>query len=136
MLIRFLMVLLFVAPLPTAWAAGSRDATLDAGLKACEVNGIRACLRILYPDRPEWVSRFEDGIREKTQGLGDITGTEVVTSQALSSQVVRYTVVVYYDQAPLWLRIDRYTVGIKQRFLPLEYSLKPEDILPEDLVGK
>lgn len=136
MLTRLLFCLLFMAPLPTALAAGSRDATLDAGLQACEVNGIRACLRIWYPDRPEWVTRFEDGIREKTLGLGDITGTEVVTSQTLSSQVVRYYVVVYYDQAPLWLRIDRYTVGIKQRFLPLEYSLKPEDILPEDLVGK
>lgn len=136
MLIRLFLFALFIAPLPSAVAMGSSDATLDAGLKACEVNGIRPCLRIWYPDHPDWVNRFDDGIRDKTRGLGDIIGTEVVTSQPLSSRVVRYYIVIYYEQAPLWLRIDRYTVGIKLRYLPLNFSLQPEDILPADLVGK
>lgn len=131
----FLLLLALGLGLPSVRAAGSTDADLYAGLQAMTTNGVHAGLRLWYPDAPAAITRVEGKIEETTRDLGGVVGTEVVAVRTISGQVQRYYVAIYYERAPLWVRIDRYTVGPKTISLPLEFSLKPDEILPESLTG-
>lgn len=127
----FLLLGLLVLPfMSAAGAAELDDALLQDGLKAALPNGIEAAVRVWYADRPALVAELRERLQPVTRTLGTVIDTEIVAVQAVSKRVTRYYIAIYYTHCPVWLRIDRYANGEKTSFLPLRFSISPDDILP------
>jgi hypothetical protein len=73
---------------------------------------------------------MRDKLFPVTRDLGDVIDSEVVNIQVISKRVTRYYVAVYYTRCPVWIRIERYSSRDKSFYLPLKFSLNPDDILP------
>jgi hypothetical protein len=65
-----------------------------------------------------------------TKNLGFVIDTEVVAIQTISKRVTRYYVAINFARRPLWIRIERYMGNDKASYLPLKFSLEPDDFLP------
>jgi hypothetical protein len=136
MRVWLILISIFTLTVTPAFAATQTDLVLAAGLEAFEVNGISAGVRIWYTDNPRLAADLQAKLQTATKDLGGIVGTEVLASRALSRRVQRYHLVIYFRERPLWVQIDRYTVGPKIFFLPLTFSTVPEEILPEEITGR
>lgn len=133
----FWLVLVFVTLAPAALTAVETDTVLLSGLRACDVNDLRTCIRTWYAHDPKLNEQVQNQLEKVSAGLGDILGTEIVSARDLSKRVRRYYIAVYFDKHPLWLRVDRYnTNGVVQITLPLKYSLAAGEILPRDWTGE
>lgn len=113
-----------------AHGAPAADPVLTKGLQVCLTNGVEACVLNWYADRPKLAAETRDKIAAFTKDLGNVFDTEVVTVQPITKRLTRFYVAIYFTRRPLWLRVDRYTGSDQSFFLPLKYSLDPDDILP------
>jgi hypothetical protein len=121
-------VLLTLAP--AVRGAPAVDPVLTKGLQVCLTNGVEACVWTWYADRPKLAAEIKDKIAALTKDLGNVIDTEVVTVQPLTKRITRFYVAIYFARRPLWLRVDRYAGTDQSFFLPLKFSLEPDDILP------
>ncbi len=119
--------LLLVPSLP---AAQTPDPVLTNGLQAYVTSGPEACLGIWYAGQPKLVAEMNAKLSAATKNLGYVIDTEVVAIQTISKRVTRYYVAVNFARRPLWIRIERYMGSDKASYLPLKFSLEPDDILP------
>jgi len=118
---------------PVAFAAQAADEMLIAGLQAWVSNGSEAGLHTWYSDQPDVVLEMQDKLRPELKRLGDVIDTEVIAIQPISKRVTRYYLAVYFSNAPLWIRIERYATDKRVVFLPLRFSTNPDQILPSYL---
>jgi hypothetical protein len=115
---------------PAARAVSTPDPILLNGLRDIESNGLEAGLRTWYSDRLGLATETRDKLFPITRDLGDVIDTEVVNIQVISKRVTRYYVAIYYTRCPVWIRIERYSSRDRSFYLPLKFSLNPDDILP------
>lgn len=126
----FILVTACLAVCPSIRAAQTADPTLIKGLAAWVENGADAGLRTWYSDQPALAFQMKEKLLPAISGLGTVIDSEVVAIQPISQRVTRYYVVVYFTQAPLWMRVERYTSGVTAFYLPLKFSTDPDRILP------
>jgi hypothetical protein len=129
---RFMIVLVaaVLTLAPALRAAPAPDPVLTNGLQAYVTSGPEACLGIWYAGQPKLVAEINAKISVATKNLGFVIDTEVVAIQTISKRVTRYYVAVNFARRPLWIRIERYMGNDKATYLPLKFSLEPDDILP------
>ena len=125
-----LLVLVCLILTPAARAVSTPDIILLNGLRDVESNGLEAGLRTWYSDRLGLATEMRDKLFPVTKDLGDVIDTEVVNIQVISKRVTRYYVAIYYTRCPVWIRIERYASRDRSFYLPLKFSLNPDDILP------
>jgi len=131
------LVLVFVTLAPRILTAAETDPVFLNGLHACNVNDLRTCIRTWYAHDLAQADKLQMQMEKVTKGLGDILGAEIVATRDLGTRVRRYYVAVYFNEHPLWLRVDRYnTNGFAVITLPLKYSLTAGEILPRELSGE
>ncbi len=126
--LALLAALLILAPAVRAIPAD--DPVLAKTLQICESNGIEAAMLNLYADRPAVAAEMKEKVSALAKGLGNVIDTEVIATHPVGKRVIRYYVAVYFARRPLWLRVDRYLGTDKSFFLPLKFSIEPDDILP------
>jgi hypothetical protein len=124
------LAVLVLALASVARAAPAPDPVLTKGLQAFVTNGLPVCLSFWYAGRPKLAAALEAKIAPAIRDLGAVIDTEVVATQTISRRVTRYYVAVYFDRGPLWIRIERYAGRDRSFYLPLKFSLDPDDILP------
>lgn len=124
------LLALFLCAAPFARAAQANDPKLQNAFSTWIANGVDAGLAALYSERAEFALDLRQPLLAITDRLGSTVDWEVVAVQTVSTRVVRYYIAVYYQRRPLWLRVERYSNGEKVFYLPLRYSLSPDDILP------
>lgn len=129
---RFALVLalFFTGLFSSVRAAAAPDPVLVEGLRSLQANGLEAGLRVWFADRGELAREMQQRLTSATAGMGDIIDTEVVAIQSVSQRVTRYYVAIYFQRAPLWLRVERYASRERAFFLPLKFSFDPDVILP------
>jgi hypothetical protein len=127
---RFLLLVATFLVASVLRAAEAPDPVLLNGLKAYEANGPDAATIIWFADRPALAAEMKDQLFRATQNLGQVIDTEVVAIQPVSKRVTRYYVAVYFTRCPLWMRVERYASHDKAFYLPLRFSINPDEILP------
>lgn len=125
-----LLSLLLVLFAPSARAAQDPDPLLVEGLQVGMTNGLDAALRTWFANRPNLALEMKDKLYPITKNLGDIIDTEIVAIQPVSKRVTRYYVAIYYTRCPLWIRVERYANAETAFYLPLRFSINPDEILP------
>ena len=117
------------------WSASARGSealdTFSAGLRAFQANGPDALLNAWYSNDndtrlPELRARF----LSLSNRLGPVVETETFEPKTLGKRVTRVYGVIYFQRRPLWIRADYYTADGSGGFISLEFSTRPEDILP------
>lgn len=123
-------LLCLLAPATRASVPQTPDRVLVEGLDAARTNGVEAALRLWYADRPALALEMKDKLYPITRNLGSVIDTEVVAVQAVSKRVTRYYVAIYFSRCPVWMRVERYANNETAFYLPLRFSINPDEILP------
>ena len=110
--------------------------TFRTGLQSAQQTGPEALLSAWY--LPETPSKLDD-LRTRFNGistkLGPVIGTEVFAPKAVGRRLTHLYGVIYFRKRPLWIRADYYDGDGAGGIIYLDFSLKPDDILPFDLGG-
>jgi hypothetical protein len=105
--------------------------TFAAGLRAFQANGPDALLNAWYGgDTETKLPEVRARLLALSSRLGPVVETEVFDPKMLGKRVTRVYGVIYFRKRPLWIRADYYTAEGAGGFISLEFSTKPEDILP------
>lgn len=113
--------------------AGANEAvdTFAAGLRAFQANGPDALLNAWYGrDNETKLPEVRARLLALSSRLGPVVETEVFDPKPLGKRVTRVYGVIYFHKRPLWIRADYYTADGMGGFIALEFSTKPEEILP------
>jgi hypothetical protein len=130
MRLNLLLVLLALCFAPGLRAAQTPDPILVDGLQNFVTNGIDAGVRTWYSDRPALAAEMRDLLTRVTANLGNLIDSEIVAVQPVSKRVTRYYVALYFTRCPLWMRVERYQNAERAFYLPLRFSINPDEILP------
>ena len=75
-------------------------------------------------------SRFT---RTMVKLVGTVLETETFEPKTLGKRVTRLYGVIYFQKRPLWIRADYYMAEGSGGFIALEFSIKPDEILPAEV---
>ncbi len=110
--------------------------TFRAGLQGAQKTGPEVLLNAWYlPEEAQRVDELRTKFNALSAKLGPVIDTEVFTPRAVGSRLTHLYGVIYFRKRPLWIRADYYVGDGSGGFVHMEFSLKPEDILPYDLGG-
>lgn len=124
--------LLLVALLLTVSArADEAFETFRAGLKAFQANGPDALLNAWYSgDTDTKIVDLRTRLAALSSRLGPVVDIEAFDPKPLGKRVTRLYGVIYFQKRPLWIRADYYSANGAGGFIALDFSIRPEDILP------
>ncbi|HEX2854466.1 MAG TPA: hypothetical protein VHO24_14610 [Opitutaceae bacterium] len=125
-------IILLLAFLSTSLARGN-EATdaFRAGLLAFQANGPDALLNAWYGhDSETKLPELRARLAAISLRLGPVVETEIFEPKTLGKRVTRLYGVIYFRKRPLWVRADYYTADGAGGFITLDFSVKPEEILP------
>ncbi|QYM78022.1 hypothetical protein K0B96_11955 [Horticoccus luteus] len=125
--------LLLILMLAFAVSARADDAVgaFRSGLQAFQANGPDALLRAWYSsDTDTKLGELRARLVAVSSRLGPVIETEVFAPSTLGKRLTRLYGVIYFQRRPLWIRADYYVGEGTGGFVALEFSLKPDDILP------
>lgn len=125
-------ILLLIACLWGLTARGS-EATeaFRSGLIAFQANGPDALLNAWYGhDSETKLPELRARLAAISARLGPVVETEMFDPKMLGKRVTRLYGVIYFRKRPLWIRADYYTADGAGGFITLDFSVKPEEILP------
>lgn len=132
--------LLLILVLFTATQSYGSEATevFASGLRAFQANGPDALLNAWYgPAADTRLPELRNRFISTTATLGPVVETETFEPKMIGKRVTRLYGVIYFRKKPLWIRADYYHVEEGGGFIALEFSTKPEEILPLEVeVGK
>jgi hypothetical protein len=126
-------IALFAALLCASFVARGSEATdvFRAGLQAFQANGADAMLNAWYGhDSETKLPELRARLNAMNTRLGPVVETEMFDPKMLGKRITRLYGVIYFRKRPLWIRADYYTAEGAGGFIALEFSLKPEEILP------
>ena len=122
-----LAALVFSAPIQASEASDK----FRAGLLAFQANGPEALLNAWYgADNETKLPELRDRLAAISARLGPVVETEVFDPKPLGKRVTRLYGVIYFKKRPLWIRADYYTADGAGGFIALDFSTRPEEILP------
>jgi hypothetical protein len=112
--------------------ANEASDTFRAGLLAFQANGPDALLNAWYGEDSEvkQLPELRARLTALSARLGPVVETEVFDPRMLGKRVTRLYGVIYFRKRPLWIRADYYTADGASGFIALDFSTKPEEILP------
>lgn len=125
-------LIILVALLCASLAHGS-EATdaFRAGLQAFQANGADAMLNAWYGhDSETKLPELRARLTAMNTRLGPVVETEMFDPKMLGKRVTRLYGVIYFRKRPLWIRADYYMAEGSGGFIALDFSLRPEEILP------
>lgn len=126
---RYLAILVLIVATPGFGSEASDVFT--AGLKAFQANGPDALLNAWYAnDTDTKLAELRARFAALNARLGPVLETETFDARMLGKRVTRLYGVIYFQRRPLWIRADYYNADGGGGFIALEFSTKPEEILP------
>ena len=129
----FVVVLLCLVTQAATRASEAVD-TFSAGLRAFQANGPDALLNAWYgSDSETKLPDLRARLLAISARLGPVVETETFAPKMLGKRVTRLHGVIYFQRRPLWIRADFYVAEGSSGFIALEFSTKPEEILPVEV---
>jgi hypothetical protein len=126
---KYLLLLSLVFTLPLF--ASDATETFRAGLKAFQANGPDALLNAWYSgDTDTKLPELRARLAAISARLGPVVEVEAFDPKPLGKRVTRLYGVIYFQKRPLWIRADYYSANGSGGFIALDFSTKPEEILP------
>ena len=129
------LAIFLLLTLATRASAQSADGDLSSAFSQLKANGAIPFAKALYPDEPENARQLISQLSPLIQMAGEFSTFELVSRRFLTKRVERLIVVIYFENFPVYLRIDSYENSKRRIFLPVKISRDAADILPFDLIS-
>lgn len=113
-------------------ASGAVD--LDFAFSQLKGNGPAPFANALYQDR-DHAQRLVSRLDPLIQGAGQFNGYEIISQRNLAKKIERVVLVLYFDKAPIYMRIDLYETTQGKICLPAIVSKEAADVLPADFIS-
>jgi len=108
-----------------------------AGLEGVQKVGPEVLLSAWYlPEEAPKVEELRQRFNSLSNRLGPVIDSEIFAPKAVGRRLTHLYGVVYFRKRPVWIRADYYNGDGSGGFIHLEFSLKPDDILPFELGGR
>lgn len=129
---RITALLLFVLTLVGQSYAADGMADFRQGLQSFQTNGADALLRAWYDSKTDSakIAKLRERLINITRPLGPVVATEVFQPVDLGEHVQRLYGVIYFEQRPLWIKAEYYSINGRNGFIALDFSLAAEEVLP------
>ena len=129
-----LVVVLFLA-VGTRLSAQNGDVDLNFAFSQMKSNGLSPFAKALYATNQTNAQQLVDQLGPLVQSAGDFTGFELLSRRFLTKRVERLVIAVYFDNFPVYMRIDYYDTKWGRICLPAKFSREAADILPFDVIS-
>lgn len=128
-----LVLLLTVGTRLSAQPSGEVD--LNFAFSQMKGNGLTPFAKMLYPGDQKSSQQLVDQLGPLVQSAGDFTGFELLSRRYLTKRVERLVLVIYFENFPVYMRIDYYESSRGRICLPAKFSRDAAEILPFDLIS-
>jgi hypothetical protein len=127
-------LLFLILVLGTRVNALAGEIDLDFAFSQLASNGSTPFARRLY-DNPENAKQLVSRLDALMPGAGTYVEHEIVSQRFLTKRVERLIIAIYFENFPIYLRIDFYETAKGRICLPATVSKEASDILPHDLIA-
>jgi len=131
---KTLALLFLILALGTRVNTLAGEIDLDFAFSQLTSNGATPFARRLYDD-PENAKQLISRLDALMQGAGNCVGHEIVSQRFLTKRIERLVIAIYFENFPIYLRIDFYETPKGRICLPAAVSKDGSDILPHDLIA-
>ncbi len=117
-------------------AASDALTAFRAGIEAVQKVGPEVLLGAWYlPEEAPKVEELRNRFNGLSARLGPVIDSEIFSPKPVGRRLTHLYGVIYYRKRPVWIRADYYSGDGSGGFVHMEFSLKPDDILPFELGG-
>jgi hypothetical protein len=129
------LILLFGFVVLARASAQTSEIDLTFAFNQLRTNGPTPFARVLYPEHGDSARSVAAKLTQLTTDAGPFNGFEIVSRTRLTSRVERLTFALYFENYPVFARIDYYASEKHPHFLPAVFSRYANDILPFNLTA-
>ena len=129
----FIFFLLLASGIPIN--AQTNESDLTFAFSQLKGNGAVPFSKAIYQTDTESARNLVDHLTPLIQGSGNYLGFEIVSRHALTKRIERVVIVIYFENLPVYMRIDAYNNTKSQIFLTAKFSKDAAEILPFDLIS-
>ncbi|HEY4300773.1 MAG TPA: hypothetical protein VGM73_07870 [Candidatus Didemnitutus sp.] len=129
--------LLLAAALALAALAHAQvsEPRLNLAFSQLKANGVTTFADTIYGIGSENSHLLASQLAPLLKDAGDYFGYQYIQRTNLAKRVDRLIVVIYFDQYPVYLRLDTYDTPSGRIYLPANVSRDPGAVLPFDIIS-
>jgi len=116
-------------------AAQVNDAALDSAFSQLKGNGPVPFARALYEGETDNARQLAGQLSPLLMQSGSFFGYEIVSRKFLTKRVERIIIAIYFENFPVYMRIDAYDSVKGRIFLAGSLSKEASAFLPFDLIS-
>jgi hypothetical protein len=131
----FTLVVLLLLNAGSRLVAQTGEIDLPFAFSQLKGNGLTPFAKALFAGDQKNTQQLVDQLGPLVQGAGDFTSFELLSRRFLTKRVERIVLVIYFDNFPIYMRIDYYENSTGRICLPAKFSKEAAEILPFDLIS-
>jgi hypothetical protein len=132
---KHLHLILVLVLLALPLAAQSSNPSLDFAFEQWRSNGPEPFAKALYGANAESAKQLSAQLAPMVRLRGEYQGYEVISRTKIGQKLERHIIVIHFEHAPLFMRLDLYEAAHARFFLPALVSREASDILPLDILS-
>ena len=129
-----LVIVLFLA-FSSRLGAQTSEIDLNFAFTQMKANGLSPFARLLYPGDQKSAQQLVDQLGPLAQSAGEFNSYELLSRHFLTKRIERVVIVIYFENYPVYMRIDYYENSKNKICLPAKFSKEAADILPFDVIS-
>lgn len=131
----FTLVIVMFLTAGTRLSAQMGEIDLNFAFSQMKSNGLMPFAKLLYAGDQKNSQQLVDQLGPLVQSAGDFNSFELLGRRPLTKRVERLVIAIYFDNFPVYMRIDFYENTKGRICLPAKFSREAADILPFDLIS-
>lgn len=131
----FTLVLVLLLAVVMRLNAQTGEVDLNFAFSQMKANGLTPFAKLLYSGDQKNSQLLVDQLGPLVQPAGEFIGFELLSRRPLTKRVERLLIAIYFDNFPVYMRIDYYENTKGRICLPAKFSKDAAEILPFDLIS-
>ena len=131
----FILVAFLLLTIGTRVSAQAGEVDLNFAFTQLKGNGSGPFSKALFVGDQESATQLVNQLSPLLKSAGDYSSFELVSRRNLTKRIERLVIVVYFENFPVYMRIDSYENSKGRIFLPAKFSKEAAEILPFDLIS-
>lgn len=131
----FTFVAFLLLTIVTRVSAQASEVDLNFPFSQLKGNGSVPFSKALFVGDQESATQLVNQLSPLLRSAGDFSGFELLSRRNLTKRIERLVIVMYFENFPVYMRIDSYENSKGRIFLPAKFSKEAAEILPFDLIS-
>ena len=131
----FTLIVILCLTFACRLGAQSGEVDLNFAFSQMKGNGLTPFAKMLYPGDQKNSQLLVDQLGPLVQSGGEFIGFELLSRRPLTKRVERLVIAIYFENFPVYMRIDYYENTKGRICLPAKFSKEAAEILPFDQIS-